>query len=354
MKCLVNKSEAYPNDMTGWLVNAAEASNLLSLLTVVCTFTLMVFFLLRLIGQDMAEGTALTTLKHTPPRVQYTRVLLPFCLAWRGVVHTNRVEMRLSAVQEGRSRFFWGVDIAAFHQVLRAPRLWFLRAFVEGNLFGDGKCRELGKIQEFHSCQDNDISVSRSSTLQLNLGPAPRDEFPLVVVLMGAEGESLITAVHIRDTACPVPSQILAQYYRYGDVVSLLQPLYLATLDLGESSDTESQEDSETEELQGARPKKAAARCIICQQERISRVILPCRHAVTCGACFTRLESRCPMCRGFVQSYFLMRAEPSPPPPPPPSSPHQDSGPNVAAPPLVRSVLQNVRLWLVGPRHRPV
>jgi hypothetical protein len=32
-------------------------------------------------------------------------------------------------------------------QVLRAPAPWFLRAFTEGNLFGDGKCRELGKTQ---------------------------------------------------------------------------------------------------------------------------------------------------------------------------------------------------------------
>jgi hypothetical protein len=44
--------------------------------------------------------------------------------------------------------------------------------------------------------------------LFLLIGPAPRDEFPLVVVLLGAEGESLIIAVHIRDTACPVPSQV--------------------------------------------------------------------------------------------------------------------------------------------------
>jgi hypothetical protein len=30
--------------------------------------------------------------------------------------------------------------------------------------------------------------------------------------------------------------QILVQYYRYGDVVNLLQPLYMAALNLGENS----------------------------------------------------------------------------------------------------------------------
>ena len=40
-----------------------------------------------------------------------------------------------------------GIIIHLFIQVLRAPLSWFLPAFSEGNLFGDGKCRELGKKQ---------------------------------------------------------------------------------------------------------------------------------------------------------------------------------------------------------------
>ncbi|XP_067682423.1 cell growth regulator with RING finger domain protein 1-like [Haliotis asinina] len=45
--------------------------------------------------------------------------------------------------------------------------------------------------------------------------------------------------------------------------------------------------------------------CVVCQMNPISHVILPCRHACTCSMCFKKID-RCPMCRGFIETYFTM------------------------------------------------
>ena len=65
--------------------------------------------------------------------------------------------------------------------------------------------------------------------------------------------------------------------------VTMLRQLYLACDGAGE--DTESAEDSDTEV---DRVGRVGARCLVCQVERISRAVLPCRHATTCGGCFNR------------------------------------------------------------------
>lgn len=46
--------------------------------------------------------------------------------------------------------------------------------------------------------------------------------------------------------------------------------------------------------------------CIVCQVERVAFALLPCRHACVCKSCFAQLD-RCPMCRGYIASYFQIR-----------------------------------------------
>ncbi|XP_046334286.2 cell growth regulator with RING finger domain protein 1-like [Haliotis rufescens] len=45
--------------------------------------------------------------------------------------------------------------------------------------------------------------------------------------------------------------------------------------------------------------------CVVCQMNPISHVILPCRHACACSMCFKKID-RCPMCRGFIGTYFTL------------------------------------------------
>ncbi|XP_069117081.1 cell growth regulator with RING finger domain protein 1-like isoform X1 [Argopecten irradians] len=46
--------------------------------------------------------------------------------------------------------------------------------------------------------------------------------------------------------------------------------------------------------------------CIVCQTELVAFALLPCRHTCVCQSCFRQLD-RCPMCRGYIESYFRVR-----------------------------------------------
>jgi len=330
--------------MTEWLVSAAEFSNLISFFSVLLSFTAMFFFLVRLIGEDIfAGGGGVTRLPVAPPRVNFAKILLPFRVKLIGVKEPYRIELKLTAVKEGSYRVYWGVNIHAFHQVLRAPQDWFHSAYSHGNLFGKGKCVEVGNITNIQKVEEGKLFVQKPDHVNLHLGAAPRDVYPLVIVLVDQDS-ALMSALHVRDNECSVPSQILAEYFKQGETSTLLKPLYVTATDLGESSDTESQEESEAEEDSGRGRRGPVARCIICQQERITRVILPCRHATSCSLCFKRLE-RCPMCRGYIQSYFLLGPEP-PEPAPPPSGIHQTSRDRRRG---WLAAFHAVRHWINGP-----
>jgi len=244
---------------------------------------------------------------HDPPRVNLTKILLPFRIKLIGIKEEYRIEVEVSAMSQGTMKVFWGVNINAFHQVLRAPDTWFTKAFFHGNLFGQGKCMESGKVTKVGDEKKVNLVLQKPSNKPLKLGAAPRDIYPCVVVIV-TKSSSLLSVIHMRDDLCTVPSQILAEYHKSGSTATLLQHIYLDKSDISELSDNESQTDSDTEELEDSK-SRSIARCVICQQERITRVILPCRHAASCYKCFNRLE-HCPMCRGFIQSYFLLRKEP--------------------------------------------
>jgi len=292
------------------LVSLAEVTNLVTCIGVI--FALAVF-LLRFAGEDFFLGdSAVQKFKHVPPRVDFAKILLPFRIKLLGIKEPYRIHLELSSVCTGSMRVYWGVHINAFHQVVRAPEDWFTRAFFHGNLFGQGKCMEMGEIQRVQQISQGFLPIEKPSDSPMHLGSAPREVYPCVVVLVTG-GQALLSAIHIKDSKCMVPSQILAEYYKSGKTATLLHQIFISNSDIGENSDTESQEDSETEEYSvfGSedRKKRRVARCVVCQEEKISRVILPCRHAASCHTCFNRLE-HCPMCRGFIQSYFLIAKEP--------------------------------------------
>jgi len=339
---------------TDFLASTAEISNLMSVLAVLGGLLVMFVFLLRLIYQDIADGggAGVTKVTHKSPQTIMTKVAIPFTLALQencSVPDSGlNARVKVSSSSPYFAKYFWGVQISAFHHVLRAPWPWFYQAFLHGNLFGVEHCIESSDVREANDAhEERGVVIRKTSANPLNLGQAPREVYPLVVVMVRKDSENtedltevtaLINIFHIKDSSCPIPSQILCTYMRQGAGVTLLRQMYLSDSLGGESSDTESAEDSETEDSPGDRKnKEVQARCIICQLGRVNRVALPCRHANTCGECFDRLQSRCPMCRGFISSYFLLRPEPVRADPP-----HSTTQPSI---PLTMTWGQRVHSW---------
>jgi hypothetical protein len=74
-----------------------------------------------------------------------------------------RINLELTSVCSGSMRVYWGVDINAFHQVVRAPEDWFTQAFFRGNLFGQGKCMEMGEIQRVQQTSQGFLPIEKPS-----------------------------------------------------------------------------------------------------------------------------------------------------------------------------------------------
>jgi len=308
---------------TELLVHMAEVSNLLSVLSVLGGLLVMMVFLFRLIQQDLADGGegGVTRVAHQAPRTNMARVSVPFSVGLKeggSIREGYQVALQLSSQVPYKIRYFWGVEVASFHHVLRAPWSWFHQAFLHGNLFGTG-CTEYGKISpKLQPHEELSLVAKRENGESLALGPAPRAKYPLVVIAVRDDLEgsiedralvtALLTIIHIRDSVFPLPTKVLDTYLKQGAGVSQLLPLFVNS-EATENSDTESAEEEETEDTEG--PLGTRARCVVCQLERVTRAALPCRHASTCGFCFERLKSQCPMCRAFINSYFLLCPEPS-------------------------------------------
>uniref|UniRef100_A0A8C5QMU3 Cell growth regulator with RING finger domain protein 1 n=1 Tax=Leptobrachium leishanense TaxID=445787 RepID=A0A8C5QMU3_9ANUR len=46
--------------------------------------------------------------------------------------------------------------------------------------------------------------------------------------------------------------------------------------------------------------------CVVCQNDAVNWVLLPCRHACLCDGCLRHFQ-HCPMCRQFVQETFPLQ-----------------------------------------------
>lgn len=87
--------------------------------------------------------------------------------------------------------------------------------------------------------------------------------------------------IHIKDNNIPLDTHIMAQFIkRKSGIVLNLQDLYIST-DVVDNSPY----------------------CIICQENDITRALLPCKHTCVCAECFARIDL-CPLCRERIVNYL--------------------------------------------------
>ena len=270
--------------------------------------------------QDMVDGgdggvTKMTVrsaqVLMTPVHVPFTFSLSPESCLYSNKVHS--VSVSTSSTCDYSIGYYWALPISTFYKLLRSPWSNFYQAFHNPGQ-GPAECQSSSvSLSPPHTSRD---SVLRSQ-VGMELGQAPREVYPLVVVMVRTGSQAaaqpgqvtvLVNIIHLKDETCLIPSQVLSVYIRQGPALTLLRQMFLSD---GENSDTESAEESDTEDSPGV-GGGVRARCVVCQVERVNRVALPCRHAASCPQCFDRLEARCPMCRALITSYFKLRPDPDP------------------------------------------
>lgn len=154
------------------------------------------------------------------------------------------------------------------------------------------------------------------------LGQSPRTCYPLVVILArdlaGEEdGEKdaddvafMINVIHVKDKVCPLETNVITRLLKKRNGLTInLQTLY-----------TPNEFDDETS-------SNNTAICVICQEEMVSIALLPCRHTCTCLECFNKID-KCPLCRSYIRSYFMLKIEENQTGEAGPNSPADEPGAN--------------------------
>ncbi|KAG7999797.1 Cell growth regulator with RING finger domain protein 1 [Nibea albiflora] len=180
-----------------------------------------------------------------------------------------------------------------------------------------------------------------------DLGPLPRECYPLVAVLTLAEPEARdvynivasVTVIHVPDDKYSLSARVLFQYLltSQGNMYDL-KPLFMSAgsggvsgpsdseqsthpsdpseetnrvepspvLEEGEGEREENEEGEREENEEGEDWSEGRGRdCVVCQNAEVNRVLLPCRHACVCDSCVSRFQ-HCPICRAFVLESFTL------------------------------------------------
>lgn len=303
--------------LTAALMSAAEISNFLSALGVVICFICMVVFILRLTGDDLLGSSVVHVAQPPVAQVSMQKVSVPFSLA----LHQARdatyhdIQLKIKSNVSYTYRSFWGIPSDQVHSLLNAPWSAFLTHFIQEPNINAQVIQPL--ISEDSTNNIEKVTkVGLSEEKSLELGPSPRKTYPLVVCITRQEDYqqlhptevgALVSIIHIKDEECKIPTCILHQYLKQvSGQTTRLTALYTQSSSVVEASQNKyrrkTEDECETEEV----PLEEA--CVICQTNRITRALLPCRHVCFCRSCSNRMDN-CPMCRTRITSYFLVGEE---------------------------------------------
>ncbi|KAM9294382.1 cell growth regulator with RING finger domain protein 1 [Gastrophryne carolinensis] len=251
------------------------------------------------------------------------------------------VTLRPNCLEESTLTCYWGCSVQRVQEALQR-HVYCSRIMspggLEGALCGQYLYREQHTIQR-ESEEDIVARLPEGNGIE-DFGPVPRTCYPLVVLLTLTHAEdrdiypivSMVSVIHIPDRGYPLPCRILYQYLltAQGQFYDLKQ-LYMSTSE-ATSNSTETQmtpdssrdkellqklslPDEEEEQQLDDRSKD----CVVCQNDTVNWVLLPCRHVCVCDGCLSRFQ-HCPICRQFVQETFPLRNGMPPLPPTPPST----------------------------------
>ena len=192
--------------------------------------------------------------------------------------------------------YFWGCDIPSFHEAVALNWIDLRTNLKEGKLF-EGKALESSTAEICFETEREVVIKSKKKLTVNDLGPSPRSRFPLVLVMVVHGDDSgeeqplkatdvvaLVCAVHVKDSLCTSESTFVFKLSK------LLNGQVLNVTKLFARDDSE----------------QDAAICLVCEAERVTIGLLPCRHFSLCESCFERLPTpkQCPVCRSYVTRFF--------------------------------------------------
>jgi len=182
---------------------------------------------------------------------------------------------------------YWFVNIQKFYSELDSNdfRLsLFENRFLKNNCVHD-------EIFYFDNPGDytKHIQFSDAENYLINKNETRR-EYPFVLLLHSFIDENSkeffqlpiqVATLHVKSISTDPPTRYIIRISKLSDGRSLiLQDIFTPSTTISDDS-----------------------ACAICLTERVTRVLLPCKHACICENCFNLID-KCPICKGRVISYF--------------------------------------------------
>ncbi|XP_064623172.1 cell growth regulator with RING finger domain protein 1-like [Lineus longissimus] len=277
-------------------------SNFYSIVLILICFCGMVIFIVRLNGDHFANRFYQP--QSQPVAVPMTRMVgvnNPFILTLDVPLSSSLndgVHCTLNCNQQSELYTYWGLDLNSVHIKIRRHWQIILSEIKDRTMFSSQQCCVQDEPRVFEPGETHTTHLMCDSITEEELGQPPRLKYPLVVILVPCDTPSqedpnvvaMVTIFHLKDSICTGTSHIVYQFVisNTGQVCPL-QQLYVNQPEASSQAEDDQQERD----------------CVVCQNARASRALLPCRHACICGSCFKKVD-KCPMCRGNIDSFFFL------------------------------------------------
>ncbi|XP_077180145.1 cell growth regulator with RING finger domain protein 1 [Paroedura picta] len=233
------------------------------------------------------------------------------------------VTLALDCLEDCLLTCYWGCNVQKLHEALqkhaycfriRTPQA-FEDALQDEYLYRQQYC--VGKADQLEK-----HCILPEGAQSTDLGPVPRSQYPLVVLLTLADEEdreiydiiSMVSIIHVPDDSYRLSCRILYQYLllaqgQFHDLKQLFMSASTAGPPWSGSPSGETTEDRVLLEKAGLaeeepEPSEESSKdCIVCQNRPVNWVLLPCRHTCLCDECVRRFQ-QCPMCRQVLAESF--------------------------------------------------
>lgn len=232
--------------------------------------------------------------------------------------------LRVRCLEPSVLTCFWGCEVFSVQEALKAVQLSPGPRSLQN--FQEALALQYHHSQDFHLSDTNwtELLTQMPEDLEISdFGPLPRRRYPLVAVLTLSEEEAIesnnivasVTVVHVPDEKYSLSARILFQYlFTAQGSMYELKPLFMSADSEEHRADTEDspvdRAEVDTEEEEEVWSERSERDCVVCQNARVNKVLLPCRHTCVCDSCVLHLQ-HCPVCRAFIMESFTLTPSPS-------------------------------------------
>lgn len=237
----------------------------------------------------------------TVPTTIFNKVFNPYTLKATDSSNKEQLLLDVTSYYKSWMHVAWGVLVSEIYPLIQSST----HQLSESALLSE-RLSKISLFHEVHHLASTGDVTSYNFCLDkpyLDLGPVPRDRYPLVIIIMTSECHvspsdipqdhnkivGLMSFIHLKDSICTANTHIFDQYVKTVDGrLHSIKAVYVT-----------SEEGSDRTEADG----RASRTCLVCMSGPITRVLLPCRHACMCQSCLQKLVY-CPVCRSAISSTF--------------------------------------------------